>query len=605
MDSNKLAVKAAPGTMTPPAGQTPSAPDLRAAAEAQLTRVSPAAADSADTSGVLHELRVQQIELEMQNETLRQAQSALEESRDRYVELYEFAPVGYLTLTTDGLISEVNLTAVKLLGAARKALLHRSLASWVVPEDCDRWLRFFMSVKPGVSASIELTLKHGAGHVFEAQLDGLQSPGSLAGPRLTLTDISERKRAEEELERHRSHLEELVFARTAELSQARDDAEAANRAKSVFLSNMSHELRTPMNGILGMTELLLLRVTDPKQIDWLKKSKASAQHLLGIINDILDLSKIEADRLTLDEKNFSLAQTIDDALRMQDAAAQAKGLSLSRELAPTLPDLLCGDAMRLKQILINFISNAIKFSAQGQITVRADAMEADHHSLLLRLEVSDQGIGISSEQQARLFHAFIQADDSSTRNYGGTGLGLSIAKRLATLMGGDAGVISEAGQGSTFWATLRLRQQRAVLPSADTADAELAHEILARLFPGVRVLVVEDDPLNREVEVYLLEDAGLVVDVAVNGQEAVDKARTGNYALILMDVQLPVMNGMEATRAIRQWPGTAAIPILALTANAFDEDREACLTAGMNDHIGKPVEPDALYATLCHWLQKT
>jgi PAS domain S-box-containing protein len=230
--------------MTLPAGQTPSAPDLRAAAEAQLTRVSPAAADSADsdTSGVLHELRVHQIELEMQNETLRQAQSALEESRDRYVELYEFAPVGYLTLTTDGLISEVNLTAVKLLGVARKALLHSSLAAWVVPEDGDRWWRFCMHVKkPGVSASIELTLKHGAGHVFEAQLDGLHPPGSLAGARLALTDISVRKRAEEELEQSARQLENLSIEQAAHLRELAVRITHAEQHERDHLSALLHD----------------------------------------------------------------------------------------------------------------------------------------------------------------------------------------------------------------------------------------------------------------------------------------------------------------------------------------------------------------------------
>ena len=417
------------------------------------------------------------------------------------------------------------------------------------------------------------------------------------------TDITERKQAEAELVRHRDHLEELVFARTAELAQSRDAAEAANRAKTIFLATMSHEMRTPMNGVMGMIDLVLMRATDPKQIDWLNKSKSSARHLLDVINDILDISQIEGERLVLVEKNFSLAQVVDDIVQMQGGAAQAKGLGLSCEIAPALPALLCGDATRLRQMLINFTGNAIKFSNHGQVTVSVHAIEEDKLSVLLRIEVTDQGIGISPEQQARLFQAFTQADGSMNREYGGTGLGLIICKRIALLMDGDAGVISEEGQGSTFWATARFRKGAEVIetPSTENVDAEA---IIEQRYCGQRILVVDDEPVNREIVLMRLEAVDLVVDTAVDGTEAVALAQKNRYAAILMDMQMPKLNGLEATREIRRLPGYRHTPIVAMTANAFAEDKAKCMAAGMNDFLIKPFNPDQLFAVLLRALNQ-
>ena len=430
--------------------------------------------------------------------------------------------------------------------------------------------------------------------------DATGRPNRLIG---THADITERKRAAMELAQHRDHLEDMVRGRTAELSAARDAAESANRAKSAFLANMSHELRTPMNGIMGMTSLALRLATNPRQLDQLHKSLAASRHLADVINDILDLSKIEADRLVLANADFVVADLIEESVGMHEAAAGDKGLQLDCVIDPALPRALRGDAMRLRQVLLNFLGNAIKFSAQGRIEVRASAVDHDAETMVLRLEVSDQGIGIGVEEQALLFRAFTQVDESSTRRFGGTGLGLVISRRIAELMGGGVGVVSQPGQGSRFWATFRLGTAANVAAVAAAPDEEPVLA-LRRDFAGRHVLVAEDDPLNREVATSLLESAGLVPLLAGTGAEAVALVARGDCDAVLMDVHMPGMNGLDATRAIRKLPGKATLPIIAMTASAFDEERALCLEAGMTDHIAKPVTPDAFHRCLLAWLRR-
>ena len=414
-----------------------------------------------------------------------------------------------------------------------------------------------------------------------------------------------RAAAEAEVERVHTNLQRLVAERTADLSVAKEAAEAANRAKSTFLANMSHELRTPMNAIMGMTSLAMRRASDAQQKEQLDKVLKASHHLLAVINDILDISKIEAERLTLECTNFKLAEVLSDLMNLISQNARDKGLNLRlTQPAGLSATPFMGDPVRLGQILLNLASNAIKFTPAGTVTLRCHIAEDNADNLLLRWEMQDTGIGIPAESLPRLFTAFEQADGSTTRNYGGTGLGLAISKRLVELMGGQIGVVSEPGQGSTFWFTVRLKKAAAevAVPPQETADYSSAGEALLNAHAGARILLAEDEPINQEVSRELLSEAGLWVDIANDGKEAVALARKFNYDLILMDMQMPHLNGVDASREIRQDSLNPATPILAMTANTFEEDRRACFAAGMNDFIAKPVAPEELYETLLRWL---
>ena len=472
-------------------------------------------------------------------------------------------------------------------------------------------LQPYMDGKPG-SATIEFRMlckdgswKWTSGRGMIVSRDAEGKPLRMIG---TNTDITERKRSELEIRNLNASLEQRVSQRTADLettnkllTQAKIEAEAANIAKSAFLANMSHEIRTPMNGIIGMANLLRrgeLTLLQAKRLDTID---ASAQHLLSVINDILDISKIEAGKFTLDEAPVSVGSLMANVSSILSERAKAKGIQLLIE-AEHLPRNLVGDPTRLQQALLNYATNAIKFTEQGAVTLRVLKQEETADAVMVRFEVTDTGIGITPEAMSRLFSAFEQADNSMTRKYGGTGLGLAITKRLAELMGGEAGAESMPGAGSTFWLTVKLKKSDGVVETpATTVDAET---VLQQRYGGRRLLVVDDEPINREVAMMQLEAADLIVDTAKDGAEAVALAKKNSYAAILMDMQMPKLNGVEATRQMRQLPGYRDIPIIAMTANAFAEDKALCFEAGMTDFLIKPFNPDQLFGILLRALSQ-
>jgi two-component system, sensor histidine kinase and response regulator len=418
------------------------------------------------------------------------------------------------------------------------------------------------------------------------------------------------------------------------IKQAQAMAEDASRTKADFLANMSHEIRTPMNAIIGLTHLALQKNPPPNQRDYLNKIHTSSQHLLGIVNDILDFSKIDAGKLTLENIHFELDDVLDHVVSLISQRCAQKGLELKLEVAPEVPRHLIGDPLRVGQILVNFANNAVKFTDQGEISIqvevqtradvqtrvetqtRSNKSHSENQPLpnrlmsdsppkqeaILRFSVRDTGIGLTPTQQSHLFKSFQQGDNSTTRKYGGTGLGLVISKRLAELMGGTVGVESTPGQGSTFCFSTRFdfSEHAESMPKTQAITATTQ-----ATFNGARVLLVEDNEINQEVAMEMLSGLGLVVEIAENGAIALEKLQTSSFDLVLMDMQMPVMDGISASREIRKIPKLANLPIIAFTANAMEQDRKECLAAGMNDHLAKPLNPDELTKRLLQWIPAT
>jgi PAS domain S-box-containing protein len=516
----------------------------------------------------------------------------LEASEARLQTIIGSAAAAIVSMDERGDVVQLNAATLQLFGYAESEVIGQPLSK-LVPG--------FGAAAHGDGAGTERPIRP----VRDVQASGLSKAGQPLHVQVSISEIDSAQ--DRQFVAIITDLTQRQQAEDARLSASRLEAEnsriqEASRLKSQFLANMSHEIRTPLNAIVGLNYLMRRDGIAPEQSARLDKIDSASKHLLSIINDILDLAKIEAGRVELESANFHLSAVLDSVHSIIAESARAKGLAVETD-GDAVPLWLRGDPTRLRQALLNLAGNAVKFTDTGSIRLCAKLLEATGDELLVKFSVEDTGVGLAADQIPRLFEVFEQGDPSTTRNFGGTGLGLAITRHMAQLMGGECDVDSAPGVGSTFWFTARLRRGHGTLPTSQAANVATAEVQLRQHYGGASILLVEDNDVNREVALAMLHGVGLDVSVAVDGGQALEMAKAGFYDLVLMDMQMPVMGGVEATRAMRALPGWETRPILAVTANAFEEDRLACEAAGMNDFIVKPMEVDALYTSILKWLQ--
>jgi signal transduction histidine kinase/ActR/RegA family two-component response regulator len=517
---------------------------------------------------LVHELQVHQIELQLQNDELQKARLELEESRDRYQDLYDFAPAGYLTVSRRGRILEANLTGAVMLGEPRGRIIDHGFGRYVQKEDLPIWEKFLADgFLHSHKLNCELRLDAPGRKPMAVRLEGARAQaGETSVMRISMTDVTEAKRAELE----------SVNARAA--------AEKAAGAKGDFLARMSHEIRTPLNGVLGMTQLLTDTPLTAEQREYVETIEQSGTLLLSIINDILDLSKIEAGHYRLLAAPFELRKMLAGVIQLILPALDRKGLSFNEAISPDLPAVIIGDTQSVQQMLLNLLSNAIKFTERGGITLGAGVVERSKDSVRISFSVRDTGIGILPEHQDRIFEVFEQISSGERSSAGGTGLGLPIASKLARMLGGELKVTSASGQGSLFEFSVPF----GIDPRESLSSAE-------RTFPGVysplRLLVAEDNRVNAVLIQSFLTKAGHTVTMASDGVEVLRLFALNSYDAVLMDIQLPVKDGLQTTAEIRRLEQARRVPrtpILAITAHAFAGARERYMSLGMDGYISKP-----------------